>query len=125
MTRDRLTVDAYADNVLSVSSTNTSHRREVRSAAVVWCGVLIALIIATSAISLAKRGLPLEGWSGTPTEQVVGWTLLAVPYVLGAWFPAALAVIVLTGVLSLSRRSWISISAALALALFGLFAAAA
>lgn len=99
-----------------------SRRREVGFAAIVWCGVLVVLILVTSAIGLARRGMPLEGWVGTTTEQVFGWTLLTAPYVLVAWLPVVLAVLFLTAFLHLSRRSWIALSVVLALGLFVLFA---
>jgi hypothetical protein len=121
-----LTGASGCSNVLSVSSTNIPRRRlEVASAAMFWCGVFVLLTVAAAAIGLVKRGLPLEGWSGTPMEQALGWTLLTSPHVLVAWLPVALGTIAISAVSNLSRRAWVSLSLVLALGLLVLFGAVA
>jgi hypothetical protein len=86
-------------------------------AAISWCGLLLAETLAAAATGLAKRGLPLEGWHGTPAEQVIGWTLLTTPYVFVVWLPVAIGAVAVTGLLNLSRRSWVALSVVLATAL--------
>ena len=105
-----------------MSSTNlTNRRRELAFAAVFWCGVLAVLALTASAVGLAKRGLPLEGWTGTPVEQVVDWTVTTLPYVFVAWLPMALVAISITGLLNLSRRTWVTLSLVLATVLLIVF----
>jgi hypothetical protein len=82
--------------------------------------VLVVLMVVVSGIGLAKRGLPLEGWSGTQSDQIVGWALLTAPYVLVAWLSVALCAIAIMSILNLSRRSWIALSLGLALGLLAL-----
>jgi hypothetical protein len=94
-------------------------------AAMFWCGLFILLTLAASAIGLAKRGIPLEGWSGTPMEQAFSWTSLTSPFVLVAWLPVALVAITITAVANLSRRAWVALSLVLALGLLVLFGAVA
>jgi hypothetical protein len=90
-----------------------------------WLAVLLLQTLAAAVIGLAKRGLPLEGWVGTPAEQMIGWTLLTTPYVFAAWLPVALGATAVIGLVDLSRRSWVVLCLVLALALFVLFAAVA
>ena len=121
-----LTAASATDNVLLVSSMNISRRRrEVALAAVFWLGVLISLIVAASAIGLAKRGMPLEGWAGTAQAQVWSWTLLTSPYVLVAWLPVALTAIGAIALLGLPRRAWLALSLVLAVWLLVVLAAVA
>jgi hypothetical protein len=45
----------------------------------------VTLAAAVGIVSFARRGGILEGWSGSPDEQLLGWTLLASPYVFAVW----------------------------------------
>jgi uncharacterized membrane protein YhaH (DUF805 family) len=109
-----------------MSSTNLPRRRrEFVFAALFWLGALGILVLTTSLVGLVKRGLPLEGWTGTSAEQVVGWMLLTAPYVFVVWLPVALCAIGVTRLFDLSRRSWLALALVLALAMLVLFGATA
>lgn len=75
-----------------------------------WTALFAAITVVVALIGFAKRGGVLEGWSGSPGEQLLGWTLLIAPYVALAWAPLAIGLVALAYLLSLSRRTVVALA---------------
>jgi hypothetical protein len=90
---------------------NPLRSRQVFAAVALILAAVVITTLITAWIAVEKRGGGLEGWTGTYAEQLLGWALFSVPYLIAVWTPVMCVVAVACRLAHFSSRTSVLVSA--------------